>query len=268
MRTHPWAVSDELWERVAPLIPPMPSHAKGGRTRVPNRQVFSAILYVLRTGIQWHALPRDLGASSTVHARFQEWERAGLFRALWQAGLAEYDELQGIEWTWQAADGVMTTAPFGGAATGANPTDRGKLGVKRSLLTDGSGIPLAVVVEGANRTDMKRRAATLDGIIIARPEPTAEAPQHLCLDKGYDYDQVRAEVAARGYTAHIARRGEEVWTTVVHPTGQAHRWVVERTHSWLNRSRRLLVRWEKKVENYLAFIHLACAQLLFGKILN
>src|SRR5215472_12638218 len=76
-RTHPWKVSDTLWEQVAPLIPPAPSHAKGGRPRMLDRQAFAAIVYALRTGMQWNALPHDLGASSTVHDRFQEWERAG-----------------------------------------------------------------------------------------------------------------------------------------------------------------------------------------------
>jgi putative transposase len=166
-RTHPWQVSDELWEHVSPFIPQAPSHAKGGRPRVPDRDAFSAIIYVLRTGIQWNALPRELGASSTVHDRFQEWERAGVFRRLWQAGLQQYDELEGIQWEWQAVDGVMTKAPFGHAATGANPTDRGKKGTKRSLLTDGAGIPLALIVDGANRHDMKLLSATMEGIVIA-----------------------------------------------------------------------------------------------------
>ena len=88
MRTHPWAVSDELWARVEPLLPPAPSHAKGGRTRVADRPVFEAIVYVLRTGLRGNALPRELGASSTVHGRFQAWEAAGFFRALREAGLA------------------------------------------------------------------------------------------------------------------------------------------------------------------------------------
>ena len=266
MRTRPWAVSDELWAKVAPLIPPAPPRPKGGRRRLPDRQMFAAIVYLLRTGIQWNALPRELGASSTVHDRFQEWERAGLFRRLWEAGLTEYDELQGIDWAWQAVDGAMTKAPFGDAAVGPNPTDRGKQGTKRSVLTDGAGIPLAVAVDGANRHDMKLLAATLDGLVIARPAPSAEAPQHLCLDKGYDYDSVREAVAARGYTAHIRGRGEEAAARRTYLGGKARRWVVERTHSWLNRARRLLVRWEKRRANYLAFIQLACAQLLFSKL--
>jgi putative transposase len=110
-RTKPWEVSDALWEQVRPLIPPAPSHAKGGRRRMEDRKAFEAIVYVLRTGIQWNALPREVGASSTVHDRFQAWERVGFFKALWQAGLSQYDDLAGIEWEWQAVDGAMTKAP-------------------------------------------------------------------------------------------------------------------------------------------------------------
>jgi putative transposase len=261
-RTRPWEVSDALWERVAPLLPPASPRPKGGRPRIPDRPIFAALVYLLRTGSQWNALPPEFPASSTVHDRFQEWEAAGVFTRLWQAGLSDYDELTGIDWQWQAVDGVMTKAPFAGAATGGNPTDRGKRGTKRSLLVDGAGIPLAVVVDGANRHDMKLLAATLEGIVVVRPE----SEQHLCLDAGYDYDAVRETVAAQGYTGHIRGRGEEQQKP--HPDGKARRWVVERTHSWLNRSRRLLVRWEKKVTNYLAFVHLACAQLLFSRLVS
>lgn len=214
-----------------------------------------------------------MGTSSTVHERFQEWERAGFFERLWEAELAEYDELEGIEWEWQSVDGVMTKkAPLGRAdseARGPNPSDRAKMGVKRSVLTDGSGIPLAMAVDGANRPDSKLLVATLDGIVVARPVAEDEdccEQQHLCLDAGYDSEVVREEVKARGYEAHIRPRDRRHESEERHPGGKARRWVVERTHSWLNRSRRLLVRWEKKTENYLAFVHLACAQLIFSKL--
>ena len=281
-RTKPWKVSEEFWEKVEPLIPPAPSHAKGGRTRIDDRDAFAAMIYVLRTGIQWNALPRQMGASSTVHDRYQEWERAGFFEELWRVGLAEYDELEGIEWEWQALDGAMTKAPLGRGATGKNPTDRAKMGTKRSMLTDGAGIPLAVAVEGANRHDSRLLVATLDGIVVARPSPGEEqeeeeeeevssSEQHLCLDAAYDSEQVRQEIEARSYEPHISpadeKKRSERKAARKHLRGRARRWVVERTHSWLNRSRRLLVRWEKKTENYLGFIHLACAQLIFSKIL-
>jgi putative transposase len=207
------------------------------------------------------------GASSTVQDRFQAWERAGFFKALWQAGLSEYDDLAGIQWEWPAMDAVMTKALFAGAATGANPTDRGKSGTKRSLLTDGAGIPLALVVDGANRHDVRLLSATLDGLVLSRPEPTKEQPQHLCLDAAYDSTPVYQELLARHYQPHVRSRVEEKREKEFIPGYRARRWVVERTHSWLNRSRRLLVRWEKKSENYLAFLHLACAQLIFAKVL-
>ncbi len=273
-RTEPWRVSDEFWEKVEPLIPPAPSHAKGGRSRMDDREAFAAMIYVLRTGIQWNALPREMGASSTVHDRYQEWERLGFFEELWRAGLLEYDELEGIEWEWQAIDGAMTKAPLGRGATGKNPTDRAKMGTKRSMLTDGAGIPLAVAVEGANRHDSRLLVATLDGLVVARPAPEGEEDspeQHLYLDAAYDSEPVRQELEARSYEPHISpadeKKRSERKRARQHPGGRARRWVVERTHSWLKRSRRLLVRWEKKTENYLGFIHLACAQLIFSKIL-
>jgi putative transposase len=86
--------------------------------------MFTAIVYVLRTGIQWNALPRELGASTTVYDRFRLWESQGFFRQRGLRGLQEFDELVGIDWEWQSMDGVMTKAPLGGSATGPNPTDR------------------------------------------------------------------------------------------------------------------------------------------------
>jgi len=110
---------------------------------------------------------------------------------------------------------------------------------------------------------MKLVEATVLSLIVARPQPTAEKPQHLCLDKGYDYDEVRALIAAWGYTAHIRARGEEAQEKREIAGYRARRWVVERTHSWLNRFRRVLIRWEKKLENYLAMLHFACAWISF-----
>lgn len=147
---------------------------------------------------------------------------------------------------------------FGLKKTGANPTDRGKQGVKRSLLTEAAGIPLAVVIEGANRHDMKRVRNTLGNIMVQRPAPAAATPQGLCLDKGYDFDEVRDIVQEFGFTAHIRTRGEEVKAIKDEAGFKARRWVVERTHSWLNRFRRILVRWEKLPETYIAMLHLAC----------
>ena len=120
-----------------------------------------------------------------------------------------------------------------------------------------------MAIAGANRVDFKMVDETLTSIPIERPTPTAEQPQGMCLDKGYDFDEVRRLLETEGYTPHIRRRGEEIADKRNIPGYRARRWVVERTHSWLNRFRRLLIRWEKKVENYEAFLHLVFAIIAF-----
>lgn len=109
-----YEVPDVLWERIVPLLPPPKKKKKTGRPRMDDRKAMSAIFYILRTGCQWNALPRSLGASTTVFDRFQEWQQAGVFRRMWVDGLLEYDKKVGIDWEWQAMDGVMTKAPLGG----------------------------------------------------------------------------------------------------------------------------------------------------------
>ena len=94
---------------------------------------------------------------------------------------------------------------------------------------------------------------------IPRPTPGSETPQGMCLDKGYDYGEVRRTLAEFGFTAHIRSRGEEAKAIKRAAGFKARRWVVERTHSWLNRFRRILVRWDKALENYIAFLHFARA---------
>lgn len=222
--------------------------------------MLGAILYVLRTGIPWNALPRELGASTTVYDRFRFWLERGFFHQMWAAGLSEFDELVGIEWEWQSLDGAMTKAPFGDAATGANPTDRGKRGTKRSTLSEGHGLPLGIAVAGANVHDTQLVEETLDAVVIDRPA----TEQNLCLDAGYVGEPTAVRVAERGYVAHVRPRGEDVANArSLDPTKVPRRWVVERLHAWLNRSRRLLVRWEKRKDTYLAFLHLACALICF-----
>jgi transposase len=109
-----WRVPDELWERVEPLLPRYRRSKAGGRPRADARQVLDGILYVLRTGCQWKAVPQEFGSGSTLHDYFQEWTEQGVFFRLWREALREYDALEGIDWGWQSLDGAMTKAPLGG----------------------------------------------------------------------------------------------------------------------------------------------------------
>ena len=134
-----WTLSDEFWEKVKNEIPAPKGrdpqkqyrHRLGqGRKRLDSRKVLSGIFYVLRTGCQWKALPREFGSGSSLHRYFQDWVRDGFFQRIWTVALEEYDDLKGIGWEWQSVDGSMVKAPLAQSATGPNPTDRGKKGNK------------------------------------------------------------------------------------------------------------------------------------------
>lgn len=119
-----WTISDDLWEKIEPLVPkPVNPHPRGGgRKRVCYRKVINGILFVLRTGCQWKALDATgIVSGSTAHARFQEWERAGVFLEFWAQGLLAFDEMHGIDWKWQSMDGAMTKAPLGGEKNRQKP---------------------------------------------------------------------------------------------------------------------------------------------------
>jgi putative transposase len=137
--------------------------------------------------------------------------------------------------------------------------------VKRSLLVEADGGPLSVMVAGANVRDDKLLTATLDAIVVERPEPTEETPQHLCLDKGYDNRLSREVVQERSYVPHIRRIGEEKLDEAGEKRYPARRWVVERTLGWLSKCRAILVRYEKKGANYLGLIKVACILLWYRR---
>lgn len=153
--------------------------------------------------------------------------------------------------------------PSGGGATGPNPTDRAKSGTKRSLQTDAAGVPIGVAVAGANCNDHKMLKATMESTPVDRPGGR-RVRQHILLDKGYDYVEIYEMIEDEGYEGHVAQRINSPVERKRSPgRRRARRWVVERTHSWMNRFRRLLIRWEKRVENYVALVHFACAIIAF-----
>ena len=259
-----WHAPDALWALIAPILGLDKPPGTVGRPSTPNRVIFDAIIFVLRSGCQWQVIPRQAYApGSTVHGRFRQWVQQGVFLRAWQTLLDYYDTQVGIAWKWQALDGVITKAPLGGEATGPSPVDRGKKGTKRSVLTDQRGAPLAVEVTGANTHDKTVALATLDGTVVDRPEKVVYRLHHLCLDKGYDYAEVIEGIQERDYHLHVAKTKAENAARRSKKKHPARRWVVERTHAWHNRFRRLLIRWEKKSTHYEALIHLASVLIIF-----
>jgi len=253
-----------LWSLIAPLFGPEKLPGTPGRPAVPYRRIFDGILYVLRTGCQWSALPRaEYAPKSTVWGRFQQWAEAGVFQRAWLLVLVYYDLALGIEWKWQAMDGVITKAPLGGEATGPSPVDRAKAGTKRRVLSDGRGAPVAVVAAGANVPDKALALETVDSTAGLRPEKKVYRVQHLSLDAGYNSTTVLTGLLARDYLLHLRPPARTKIEVAPEKQSPARRWIVERTHAWHNKFRRLLVRWEKKVEHYYAMIDLASVLMIW-----
>ncbi|MFM9672477.1 IS5 family transposase [Streptomyces galilaeus] len=235
-------VSDELWERIEPLLPRKERRFRyPGRKPLPDQQVLCGILYVLHTDIQWEYLPKELrfGSGMTCWRRLRDWNEAGV----WQRLVKMCGRLL-------ARQGAKR-----GSHTGPSPVDRGRAGSKHHLITDGRGTPLAVILTGGNRNDVTQLLPLLDAVPqvrgrVGRPRRRAVT---LYADRGYDHDCYRKQVRARGVVPAIARRGTE------HGSGLGvYRWVVERTFAWLHGFRRLRVRWERRADIHQAFLTLAC----------
>ena len=137
--------------------------------------------------------------------------------------------------------------------------------MKRSLLVEATGGPLAVVISGANTHDTKLLSATLEAVIPERPQPTGERPQHLCLDEGYDNPSGHKAVEQHQYLPHMRRIGKEKFDKGGEKRYPARRWVVERTLAWLSKCRAILVRYDKKSQNYLALLQLACGLIWYRR---
>lgn len=146
---------------------------------------------------------------------------------------------------------------------GPNPTERAKPGVKDHILTDGRGVPLSVVVSAANVNDGPMLPDLVNNYVVVRPLPTIQQAQHLCLDAAFDNAPAHRVVMIENYQGHIAARKGREESLPRQPGGKARRWVVERTHSWHDRFRRLVVNWEKTTESRYAFLCLANALIAY-----
>jgi transposase len=253
-------VSDALCALIAPLLPPEQPTPKGGRPRIPDRAAFTGILFVLKSGIQWEMLPQELGCGSgmTCWRRLRVWQRVGVWRGLHRLLLQRLQAAGQVDWERASLDSASVPTP-GGELTGKDPTNPGKLGSKRHLVVDRAGLPLAVTLSGANIHDSKLLEAAVDAIPPLRLPGkrrggARQRPVTLHADRGYDYPRCRRALRARGIVPRIARRGIQSRERL-----GRYRWVMERTLSWLNRSRRLKVRYERRADIHQALLSLGCA---------
>ena len=251
-------VSDALWERVEPLLPPLkPRRFRfPGRKPLDRRRVLTGIIFVLKTGIPWEELPQEMGCGSGMSCwnYLQEWQRAGVWQRLHQILLAELQEADRIDWSRAAVDSSHARALGGGEKTGPNPTDRRKLGTKHHLVTDAHGIPLAATITGSNIPDVKELLHVVDAIpnVSGKVGHPRKRPTVLFGDRAYDSQPHRRELHRRGIVPRLARRYTE------HGSGLGkYRWVVERTASWLHSFRKLRLRTDRTAGIHEAFVALA-----------
>ena len=258
-------VSDELWERIKPLLPPHNSRFWGGRPPINDRVALTGILFVLKTGIQWEDLPQEMGCCGmTCWRRLRDWQRAGVWDRLHELLLAELHRSDRIDWSRAAVDSASVRAVGGGQKTGPNPTDRSKPGSKHHVLTDAHGVPLQVQTSAANTPDIKRLLPLVVNIPKVRGKPgrPRSRPKRLYADRAYDDEGTRTLLRWLGIEPYLAKRGTE------HGSGLGkYRYVVERTISWLHGFRRLRVRYDRDDSIHEGFLKCAACMVCFGLLL-
>lgn len=271
MRAFDPEVVDTVWAGIEPLLPvhaenhPLGCH----RPRVADRDCFEVMLVRLVTGCSWEDAEHLCGhkvSDTTARARRDEWIQAGVFDAIVREALSGYDKIVGLDLSDVALDGSLHKSPVGGEGTGKNPTDRGKLGWKWSILTDRAGIPIGVAVDGANRNDSALLADTLDD---ARRMGLLGDVETIWLDRGYDSTVTRERLAERGITdAVIARRRRRGDPRPKQNQPMGLRWPVERTNSWLSNFGQLRRNTDRKPTHRLAQFALAVVFLLTAKLID
>lgn len=230
MPAVPVSLLHPIWEQFVVLLPQhpatAPTHPLGcHRRRIPDRVVFEHVVAALVHGSGYERIASAACSDRTIRRRVKAWAEAGLTRELHRLVVAQYDRMIGLDLEDVVVDGCITKAPSGGEKAGRSPVDRGKQGLKRSTLTDGTGIPLHVVSAGANRHDSPLLGPTLTGLDSLQPLPD-EIAAHL--DRGCDSAPTRALLAGLAITGVIAQKG------VSAPLQVGNRWVVERTHAGMN----------------------------------
>lgn len=253
---------DDLWEQIAPLLPERPPRPKGGRPPVDDRQALTGIIFVLKTGIPWEALPQEMGCGCgmTCWRRLKAWFHAGVWEKIHQRLLSRLRFLKKIDFRRFLIDTSHVRAVGGGAQTGPSPVDRSRLGSKIELVTDARGIPVVVGVCPANRNDNVDTITLIDRVppIAGVPGRPRHRPERLQGDRGFDDEGDREELRRRRILPELAKRRTK------HGSGLGKsRWFIERTLSWLRQCRRIRVRYDRIPAMYYAFLKLAAALICY-----
>src|SRR5215218_1577316 len=228
----PSSLLEPVWVEFAALLPQRgefhPDHPLGcHRRRIPDRVVFEHVVEALVHGSGYERIASARCSDSTIRRRLAEWANAKIGHLVHALALAAYDRIIGLQLEDISVDGCITKAPCGGDKAGPSPVDRRKGGLKRSVATEGAGVPVAIVSAGAHRHDSPLLGPTLAAATTqVGPHWPDEVTVHL--DAGYDSNITRAMLDALGLHGEIARRG------VPAPVQVGKRWVCERTHSWMN----------------------------------
>lgn len=243
-------MSKKFWKEIRTVIPQKRSNR---RPRKGAKKIMRALFYILRTGIQWKALPKEFKVSaSTVHRRFQEWIHDQIFQIFWTNVLKKYQKKQYAMMQWVAIDGSCSKAPLGGEDVGKSPVDRRKIGTKKHICVDQNGIVIGITVSGANRHDNVMTQKTVKSI----PVPLRHKRIVFAGDTAYDAKKTRCFLKKNNFVPVISLNKRKSKKSV-EKVRSRHRWIVERTHGHLNKWRGIFVRWNKKVENYVAAIQIA-----------
>jgi len=226
-------IIEPIFEQFSALLPERKtSHPLGcHRPRIPDRVVFEKLVQVLVFGCAYEKIADDSCSATTLRDRRDEWIGLGVIERLREMALDAYDRVIGLELSELAVDCCITKAPCGGERAGRNPVDRGKRGLKRSVVVDGRGIPLGCVTAPANRHDSPLLGPTLEA---ARALGMAPEGATVHLDRGYDSEPTRLRLLELGLLAEISRKGRSA------PLNATKRWVIERTNSWHNAHKKLL----------------------------
>lgn len=274
MRAFDTDVVEAVWAAVLARLPAHPyparSHPLGcHRRRVSNRRCFDGVLLRLVTGCSWHTAARLSGVSATtLRRRVEEWTAAGVFSAVEAEAIAAYDRIVGLDLSEVAVDGSVHKAPFGGEATGPNPTDRGKQGWKWSIACDRWGIPLGAATGGANRHDLTLLEPTLTAVA---DRALVDDIATLHLDRGYDNETARnicASFGLRDTVIAAKRRSRSQRHTEPSNSGLGLRWAVERTNSWLSNFGQLRRTTDRCLRHRQAHLNLAITLIITVKLLD